>query len=173
MAVDHKVPRPPLPFVPCFPCLRTMPAIKEVFEGITALPDLRRRPATWRASSSTSREENPCPRDTPPSSAVQVYSYIARRRERDNFLAEPLLENRVLNKEPLLHNFAKALSACQSAEALLRHRHHGILPPPATPISYMASQLLPLGGFLSVVDIRKDPPLRLWVLLLQKRRTCG
>ena len=82
---------------------------------------------------------------------VRVYSYIAQRRGKENFITEPLLSdallrcipkvvrNRVLDKEPPFLTFSAALVACKRAEATLKLKHGGVLPTLTTPVSYAAA----------------------------------
>ena len=82
---------------------------------------------------------------------IRCYSYIARRRNRENFLTNPFLASALLRSVPLVvanrvsdhpnpcHDLAETTQLCQQAEDLLMARHGGILPEPLEPMAYVAA----------------------------------
>ena len=87
--------------------------------------------------------------------AVRVYSYIARRRNRENFLTNHSLASALLRCVPLVvahrvtdraetyQNLEQATIACQKAEEELRARHDGLLPAPLEPMAYVVPGPIP------------------------------
>ena len=89
---------------------------------------------------------------------VRCYSYIARRRGRDNFLTQPFLASSLVRSVPLvvanrvcdggdsLPDLGTATQRCQKAEDLLLARHGGGLPEPLEPMAYITATPPPPGG---------------------------